>query len=168
MSKKLGLSLLFAVCVLASFAAASASQAAVGSAKTPDPCTLLTKQEIQDVIGQPVGDGKPNMNANAAVGRPCEFKVGDYGVFSLLVKAAGPGENAKTGMAQLAKMGISSTEIAGLGDGSFSFDAGYGMLSFNTFKGSTYLVITMLVPGMGADTLRTCAGQLMRKALAKL
>jgi len=168
MSNKLGLSLLFALCVMAAFAAASAPQAAVGSAKTPDPCTLLTKQEIQDVIGQPVGDGKPNLNANAAVGRPCEFKVGDYGVFSLLVKAVGPGESAKTVMAQLAKMGTSSTEVAGLGDGSFYFDAGYGMLSFNTFKGSTYLIITMLVPGMGADTQRAGAEKLMRKALAKL
>ncbi|MCK7468644.1 MAG: hypothetical protein MZU91_11395 [Desulfosudis oleivorans] len=152
MSNKLGFSLLLAFCVMASFAAASASRTGAGSANTPDPCNLLTKQEIQDVIGQPVGDGKPNMNANAAIGRPCEFKVGDYGVFSLLVKAAGPGENAKAGMAQLSKMGTSATEIAGLGDGAFYFDAGYGMLSLNTFKGSTYLIIAMLVPGMGADT----------------
>jgi hypothetical protein len=42
------------------------------------------------------------------------------------------------------------------------------MLSFNTFKGSTYLIITMLVPGMGADTQRAGAEKLMRKALAKL
>lgn len=169
MSKKRGLLLLFVFCVsFVSLATASASQAAPGAAKNPDPCTLLTKGEIQEVIGQPVGDGKLNMMANASVGRPCEFKVGDYGVFSLLVKPVGAGENAMAGMAQLKKMGKSCTDVAGLGDGSFYFDAGYGMLSFNTFKGSTYLIITMLVPGMNADVQRTCAEKLMRKALAKL
>jgi hypothetical protein len=42
------------------------------------------------------------------------------------------------------------------------------MLSFNTLKGSKYLIITMLVPGMSADVQRTCAEKLMRKALAKI
>jgi hypothetical protein len=65
-------------------------------------------------------------------------------------------------------MGKSCTEVAGIGDGSFYFDAGYGMLSFNTFKGSTYLIITMLVPGMSAEAQRTCAEKLMQKALAKI
>jgi hypothetical protein len=61
-----------------SFAAASASQASSGAANKPDPCALLTKGEIQEIIGQ---------------------LVGDYGVFSLLIKAAASGENAKSAMA---------------------------------------------------------------------
>jgi hypothetical protein len=108
------------------------------------------------------------MNANPLVGRPCQFKVGDYGVFSLLAKTAGPGENAASAMAQLRKMGKPCAEVPGLGGGSFYFDAGYGVLSLNTFRGSAYLVITMLVTGMSPDTQKACAEKLMRKALAKL
>ena len=147
---------------------AVAGQTASGTLKSPDPCSLLTKEEIQEVLGQPVQAGKLNTTANASVGQPCEFKVGDYGVFSLLIKKVGPGENAESGMAQLRKMGKACAQIAGLGDGSFSFDAGYGMLSLNTFKGSAYLIITMLVPGMAEDAGKACAEKLMRKVLAKL
>jgi hypothetical protein len=169
MSTKRGLVFLFVLCWLSvCFAAAAASQSSPGVSKNPDPCTLLTKAEIQEVIGQPVGDGKLNTMANPSVGQPCEFKVGDYGVFSLLVKTAGPGENAGSAMAQLKKMGTSCTEVAGVGDGSFCFDAGYGMLSFNTFKGPKYLIITMLVPGMSMDAQRSCAEKLMRKVLSKI
>ncbi len=149
-------------------AMALAGQTAPGTIKKLDPCSLLTKEEIQEAVGQPVQAGKLNTMANASVGQPCEFKVGDYGVFSILVKNAQAGENAAAGMAQLKKMGQSCTEIAGLGDGSFSFAAGYGVLSLNTFKGSAYLIITMLVPGMGEAAQKACAEKLMRKALSKL
>ena len=59
-----------------------------------DACTLLNKAEIQAVIGQNVGDGKLNTKANPAVGLPCEYVIGSSGVFSILVKAVGPGETA--------------------------------------------------------------------------
>lgn len=147
---------------------APAWQAAPGAAKKPDACSLLTKEEIREAVGQPVEAGKLNTMANASVGQPCDYKIGDYGVFSILPKIVGPGENAAAAIAQLKKMGMSYTEISGLGDGSFYFDAGYGMLSLNTFKGSTYLIITILVPGMAEDAQRTCAEKLMRKALSRL
>jgi hypothetical protein len=166
MSKKQRRFVLSVLC-LAFASIAAAGQAATTAAKPLDPCVLLTKQEIQEVLGQPVGDGKPNMNANPQVGQLCQFKVGDYGVFSLLTKTAGPGENAASAMAQIRKKGKPCAEVPGLGDGSFYFDAGYGVLSLNTFKGSEYLIITMLVPGLSPDTQRACAEKLMSKALAK-
>ncbi len=154
--------------VLGALAMTLAGQAVIAAANRPDACSLLTKEEIQEAVGQPVQAGKLNTSANPAVGQPCEFKVGDYGVFSILSKIVGPGETADAAMAQLKKMGMKYAEIAGLGDRSFSFDAGYGMYSLNTFKGSTYLIITLLVPGLAPDTQKACAEKLMRKALSRI
>ena len=154
--------------IFVTVAMALAGQAALAAANKPDSCSLLTKEEIQEAVGQPVQSGKLNASANPAVGQPCEYKVGDYGAFSLLSKSVGPGETADAAMAQLKKMGMKYAEISGLGDRSFSFDAGYGMYSLNTFKGSAYLIVTLLVPGLAPDAQKACAEKLMRKALTRI
>ena len=59
-----------------------------------DPCALLAKAEIQAVVDQNVGDGALNTKANLTAGALCEYKVGDFGAFSMLVKTTGPGETA--------------------------------------------------------------------------
>lgn len=78
-----------AFCLLA--AAAAHAQTAGGKV---DPCTLVSKAEIQEAIGVKVGDGVLNKKANQAVGFPCEFKVEPYGAVSFLVTAAGPSGSA--------------------------------------------------------------------------
>jgi hypothetical protein len=42
------------------------------------------------------------------------------------------------------------------------------MLQLNTFKGSQYLIITMLVPGATETAQKTAAEKLMREALTKI
>jgi hypothetical protein len=133
-----------------------------------DPCSLLTKAQIQAAVGQNVSDGKLNAKANPAVGAPCEYVIGDYGAFSILVKAVGPGETADKTMAELKKMNIAVSDASGIGDRSFFSSPGYGMLQLNTFKGSWYLIITILVPGATEATQKTAAEKLMREALAKI
>lgn len=133
-----------------------------------DACALLTKAEIQAAIGQEVGDGKLNANANPLVGQPCEFKVGAYGVFSILVKTAGPGETADKVMAEFKNRKIAVSDAAGIGDRSFFSSPGYGMIQLNTFKGPRYLIITMLVPGATEAAQKTAAETLMRKALTNI
>jgi hypothetical protein len=134
-----------------------------------DPCSLLSKADIKAVIGQEVSDGKLNTKANQAVGSPCEFKVGDYGVFSILIKTAGPGENADKVSAELKKMNIAISEASsGIGDKSFFSSPGYGMVQLNTFKGTKYLIITMLVPGASESAQKAAAEKLMLKALTKI
>jgi hypothetical protein len=133
-----------------------------------DACTLLTKAQIQAAVGQSVGDGKLNANANPAVGAPCEYVIGDYGVFSILVKAVGPGETADKMMAELKKMKIAVSDAPGIGDRSFFSSPGYGMVQLNTFKGPRYLIIVMLVPGATEAAQKTAAEKLMRDALAKI
>ncbi|MGZ7045541.1 MAG: hypothetical protein ACXVJK_04380 [Candidatus Aminicenantales bacterium] len=142
--------------------------AAAQGAKKIDACTLLTKAQIQAAVGQKVADGKPNANANPAVGTSCQYVIGDYGSLSILVKAAGPGETANNVMAELKKAKMAVSDAPGIGDGSFFSSPGYGMLQLNTFKGSWYLIITMLVPGATEAAQKTAAEKLMREALTKI
>jgi hypothetical protein len=146
------------------FAGAAAAQ----GAQKIDPCSLLTKAQIQAAVGQTVGDGKSNPNANPAVGSPCQYVIGDYGAFSILVKPAGPGETADKMMVELEKSKISVSDAPGIGDRSFFSSPGYGMLQLNTFKGSWYLIITMLVPGATEAAQKSAAEKLMREALTKI
>lgn len=141
-------------------------------AQTPpkkiDPCSLLTKAEIQEILGKPVQDGKLETRANAAVGQPCQYVVADYGAFSVLVKPAGPGETADAIMAGLVKYKIKTEAAAGIGDKSFYSFPGYGMLQLNTFKGGQYVIMTLMVPGLTEDAEKPLLGKLMTKVLPKL
>jgi hypothetical protein len=156
--------ILLAVAAVFCFTGVAAAQ---GGQKI-DACTLLTKAEIQAVIGQNVGDGKLNTKANPAVGLPCEYVIGSSGVFSILVKLVGPGETADKVMGELKKMKIAVSDAPGIGDRSFFSSPGYGMIQLNTFKGSKYLIITMLVPGAAEAAQKTSAEKLMRMALTKI
>ena len=133
-----------------------------------DACTLLTKAEIQAALGQEVGDGTLDDKANPLVGQPCKYKVGSYGVFSILVKSAGPGETADNVAAELKKRNIAVSDAGAVGDKSFFSSPGYGMLQLNTFKADKYLIITMLVPGAAEAAQKTAAEKLMKAALAKI
>lgn len=134
-----------------------------------DPCSLLTKADIKTAVGQEASDGKLNTNANQAVGNPCQYKVGDYGAFSILIKTAGPGENADKVAAELKKSNIAVSDASsGIGDRSFFSSPGYGMIQLNTFKGTKYLIITMLVPGATEAAQKAAAEKLMLKALTKI
>ena len=94
--------------------------AAAEGAQKIDACTLLTKVEIQAAVGQNVGDGKLNAKANPAVGIPCDYVVGDYGAFSILIKTTGPGETADKTKEELKKMKIAVADASsGIGDSSF-------------------------------------------------
>jgi hypothetical protein len=145
-----------------------AGLAAAQEAQKIDACTLLTKAEVQAALGQEVGDGKLNEKANPLVGQPCEYKVGGYGAFSILVKTAAPGETADNVAAALKKNKIAVSEAGPVGDKSFFSSPGYGMIQLNTFKYDKYLIITMLVPGMAEAAQKTAAESLMRKALEKI
>jgi hypothetical protein len=152
-------SMLFAISIAFCFTTAAMAQ---------DPCGLLTKAEIQAVVGQNVGDGKLNKVANPAVGAPCEYIVGTSGVFSILIKAAAPGEVPDKVKAELIKRKIAVSEAPGIGDRSFFSSPGYGMVQLITFKKSKYLIITLLIPGATEVAQKTAAKKLMRKALTKI
>jgi hypothetical protein len=147
---------------------AGARAATPGETKKVDPCSLLTKAEIQEILGKPVSDGKLNTKANAAVGLPCEFTVGDYGVVSILAVEATPLNAPDKVMAGLKKMNIQVTDAPGVGDRSFFADMGYGMLQLNTWKWANYLILTLSVPGATEAQQKAAAGKLMGKILPRL
>ncbi len=133
-----------------------------------DSCSLLSAAEIQAAVGKPVGAGKPNARANPLVGLPCEYRVGDLGGFSVLVKAAAAGETAASVKAALAKQQIAVAPSAALGDGSFFSSPGYGMVQLNTFKGTSYAIITLMMPGASEAAQKAAAERLMRLVVQKL
>ncbi len=140
---------------------------AVQAPKAVDPCALLTKGEIQEALGRPVKDGKPAANANPAVGAPCQYVVGDYGAFSILVKPLGPVETPDKIQSMLGKM-MKTADAPGIGDKSFFAFPGYGMVQLNTFKGPYYVIMTVMVPGLAEDGHKAPAEKLMKKLLPKL
>ena len=146
----------------------SAGMAVAEGVQKIDPCTLLTKGEIQAAVGQNVSDGALNTKANLTAGALCEYKVGDFGAFSILVKTTGPSETADRTMTELNKMKIATSVVPGLGDRSFFSSPGYGMIQLNTFKGPSYLIITVTVPGATEAAQKTQAEKLMHTALAKI
>jgi hypothetical protein len=137
--------------------------ASVGAQKL-DSCTLVSKADVQQVVGKNVDDPKPNQG-NAAI---CDFKVGDYGAVSFMVQQPGPSETPDKMIAELKKRNIQVTETQGIGDRSFFASPGYGMIQLITYKGPHYIILTLLIPGAGEDKQRAAAGELMRKALSKL
>jgi hypothetical protein len=139
--------------------------AAFGQGKVPDPCALINKADVKEASGKDVSDGKLTPNSGGPI---CEFKVGDLGAFSLLVRQAGLGETPDKIVQELKKRKIDATEAPGIGDRSFFTSPGYGMIQLNTFKGSTYLIVTLLIPGTPEAAERTVAEKAMRKALSKL
>ena len=161
------LKLTWAALLLLPFAALTL-EAQAPPTKRFDPCALLTKAEIQEALGKPVQDGKPNPNANPAVGLPCQYVVGDFGAFSILVKATGPGETPDRVRSELNKAKMKTADAPGIGDRSFFSFPGYGMVQLNTFKGSWYVIMTLMVPGLSEDALKAPAEKLMKMVLPKL
>lgn len=138
------------------------------TAKKLDPCSMLSKADIEAVIGQKAGDGKLTGSGNAAAGAPCQYMVGSGGVFSLVAKQAAPGETAAKVSEELKKRKIPVADAPGIGDRSFFSSPGYGMVQLNTFKGPYYLIVTLLIPGQSEAAQKKAASSLMTRALGKL
>jgi hypothetical protein len=153
------------VAVLFLFAAvASAGQPAPAGAKKLDPCTLVSKAEVQLTVGQAVAGPTPN-KSNAAV---CDFKVGDFGGLGFSALQQRPGETPDKIIAELRKGKIPVKEAKGIGDRAFFASPGYGMTQLNAFKGPNYVIITLLIPGAAEAKQEALAEALMLKALSKL
>jgi len=132
-----------------------------------DACSLLTKAQIQEILGQPVKE-KVNTGAGRAANSACEYVIGDYGVFSLLVTSPVAANYADQLIAAFKKSKVTIVDAPGLGDRSFFTMPGYGMTQLNTVGKSSYILITMLVPGLNEEALKPLALKLMKLALAKL
>jgi hypothetical protein len=132
--------------------------------KKLEPCSLATKAEIQEALGMSVSDGK----LNATNPTLCDHKVGELGALSFFVRQNDPKDAPDKIVAELKKQNIQTTDLKGVGDRSFFSAPGYGMIQLQTFKGSTYIIITLLVPGTAEAKGKAMAEKLMQKIVSKL
>jgi len=144
------------------------SRTGLATEKTADPCSLLTLAEIQAAIGNPVKAGTPKIHSNPLAGANCTYVVGDFGSFDVLVKPLQSGETPAAIKAQFAKMKMKPVDLPNVGDSSFFTSPGYGMTQLQTFKGSKYILFTLLVPGAKESDQQVAAAKLMRKLLTRI
>ena len=156
---------LFALTVIALIFLPAAS---IAAEKAVDPCSLLTPAEIQAIVGKPVQVGKLNAGVNPAVGSNCNYIVGDFGSFNVLIKPLQSGETPERIKAQFAKMKMTPTDLPNVGDSSFFTSPGFNMVQLHTFKGSKYILFTLLVPGLEEPAVRPMAEKLMRLVISKI
>ena len=141
------------------------SAAAQPSKPGLSPCILVTKAEVQAVVGAPVSEGAIN-KTNKSV---CDFKIGDAGsVASIMLTAKGPADTAEAMVAGLKKQKISAEVTSGFGDSAYASSPGYGMQQLGVYRGSNHVIVTVLVFGAPEAKSKTIAQAVMRKALARL
>jgi len=142
--------------------------AVIAADKAIDPCTLLTQAEIQAALGKPMQAGKLNAGVNPAVGSNCNYIVADFGSFNVLLKPLGYSETPERIKAQFVKMKMKPVDLPNVGDSSFFTSPGFGMTQLQTFKGSRYILFTLLVPGLKEPAQQAAAAKLMRTLLSRI
>jgi len=142
--------------------------AGIAAEKAVDPCSLLTQAEIQEVLGNPVQAGTPKISSNPAAGANCTYVVGDFGSFNVLIKPLSTGENPERIKAEFVKMKMTPTDLPDLGDASFFISPAPGMIQLHTFQDSSYILFTLLVPGVEESAIKTAAEKLMRIVLSRI
>jgi hypothetical protein len=136
--------------------------------KAIDPCSLLTPAEIQAVVGKPVKAGTPKVQSNPLAGADCTYVIGDFGSFNVLHKPLQRGETPEVFKAQFAKMKMAPVDLPGVADAAFFTSPGFGMVQLHAFKGSKYILFTLLVPGLNEQSTRPMAAKLMKTVASRI
>ncbi|MFN7994765.1 MAG: hypothetical protein U0Q18_14255 [Bryobacteraceae bacterium] len=145
--------------VLSSLAAAQPAKSG------PSPCTLLTKAEVQEAAGAPVSDGTINATQKSI----CDFKAGGgASAISIMLTPKAVADKAETTVAELKKRKIDAEMVPGFGDGAYASSPGYGMQQLGVYKGTSHVIITVLLFGQPDAKSKAVTQTLMRKALARL
>jgi hypothetical protein len=130
----------------------------------PNPCALLTRAEVQEAVGSDVSEGEIEP-VNKSV---CHFKLATGSLVDILLTGKGPGDNAARTVAELNKRKISAAVTPGFGDSAYSANAGYGMQQLGVYKGSSHVIVTVLLLGAPEAKSKAVAQTVMRKALARV
>ncbi len=131
----------------------------------PGPCALVTQAEVQEAVGSPVAAGVVN-TTNKTV---CDFKVGDGGsTAGIMLTSKSAVDNAAKTVEELKKRNIKAEVVPGLGDGAYASSPGYGMQQLGAYKGSSHVIVTVLLLGAPEAKSKAATQALMRKALARV
>lgn len=129
-----------------------------------NPCTLVTKAEVQEAFGSPTEDPKLNEH-NRSV---CDFILGGTNPVNVLVGQLSPGDSMEKTMAEVKKRNIPTQPVSGIGDRAYFAAAGYGMQQLSVYKGSKFFILTALVMGAPEAKVRGMLQVLAKKALPRL
>jgi hypothetical protein len=153
---------LTAVLLLALVAAASAQPA------TLDPCGLLTQAEVKAAIGMDIGVPKLNTTMGAAAGKLCDFQVGDIGAGGILLRTLPAAETPQRIRSENEKAKIATSDAQGFGPGAFYAVGSYGVIQLNAFKGSTQVIVQLMLMTKPPDQVRAALAKLMTAVLPKV
>jgi hypothetical protein len=145
-------------------AAASTAAPAIGWAQSVNPCTLLSRAEVEQVVGRSVAEPTPNPG-NAAI---CDFSLGDDGAIGITTQNVGGAHTPERMMAEFQQRNIEVRETGGLGDRSFFARHGYGITGLNTFKDARCVIITVYMAGATQSRQEAVAEELMRHVVSRL
>lgn len=123
-------------------AAATGPQATPSSSASADPCTLLTKAEVESILGGAVGEPVAEHSEGS---RTCTYK-NDSG--NNLMTSINDRPSSTEALEQYRGL-IKGRSVSGVGDG--ATEAPMGMISF--VKGSTLYIINASVPNWGNEKL---------------
>ena len=138
--------------------------AAMAQTKPPAPCSLLTAAEIQQITGGAVTEATPN-KLNPSV---CDYQMAGGSILNVTVTAKGPADSAEKMVSELKKRNIKAEVVAGIGDGSYASAPGYGMQQSGAYKGSSHVIVTVLMAGTPEAKAKTTAQTLLKKAPTKV
>ena len=133
-----------------------------------DPCALVTQAEVKAALGMDVGALKINTTMGAAAGTLCDFQVGDIGGGGILLRTLSVVDTPQKIRAESEKAKIATSDATGFGSGAFYAVGSYGVIQLNAFKGSTQVMVQLMLMAKPPDQVRAALAKLMTAVLPKV
>jgi hypothetical protein len=133
-----------------------------------DPCGLVTQAEVKAALGVDVGALKLNAQMNPAAGALCDFQVGEIGAGGILLKTLTAVETPQRIRSESEKAKIATSDATGFGPGAFYAVGSYGVIQLNAFKGSTQVMVQLMLMTSPPDKVRESLAKLMNAVLPKV
>jgi hypothetical protein len=133
-----------------------------------DPCGLLTHAEIKAALGMEVSKPAINTKMNPAGGTLCEFTAGEIGAGGIILRTMGSSETVQKVIAELQANKIKTADAAGFGAGAFFSFGDYGVVQLNAFKGSTHVIVQLMLMASPQEQVKAALGKLMSAVLPRV
>ena len=141
---------------------------AFAQSTTLDPCALATQAEVKAALGMEVGALKINTTMGAAAGKLCDFQVGEMGAGGILLRTLSAVETPQRIRSESEKAKFAITDATGFGPGAFYTVGSYGVIQLNAFKGSTQVMVQLMLMTKPPDQVRAALARLMTVALPRV
>jgi hypothetical protein len=133
-----------------------------------DPCGLVTQAEVKAALGMDVGALKINTTMGAAAGTLCDFQVGEIGAGGILLRTLSAVETPQKIRSESEKAKIATSDATGFGPGAFYAVGNYGVVQLNAFKGSTHVMVQLMLMTSPQDKVKLALAKLMTVVLPKV